>query len=58
MDGNEFVEDLRADKDISHIPVFVFSAVAGLLNVKGANGVLNKPGELNSLLKIVKIYCD
>ena len=57
MDGLEFMSIVKADKDLSPIPIFIHSAVANKENTVGAVGWIKKPADLETILTTVKNYC-
>jgi serine/threonine protein kinase/CheY-like chemotaxis protein len=57
MSGWELLERLRADPDLSGIPVVVVSAVVQNDEI-AASRVLKKPIELNMLLRVVEELCE
>jgi CheY-like chemotaxis protein len=57
MNGWEFSETLRADKNFASIPIVVVSAYKDRGCEIGAQGIIMKPVDLNILFSLVKKYC-
>jgi CheY-like chemotaxis protein len=57
MDGWEFSETLRADEELSTIPIVVVSAYTDRAVEIGAQEAIGKPVNLSTLFSLVKKYC-
>jgi CheY-like chemotaxis protein len=57
MDGWQFAEAIRLDSKLSSIPIVVITAFSEKAASVRANGMLKKPVNLDSLLKVVQQYC-
>jgi CheY-like chemotaxis protein len=57
MDGWEFSETLRADQELSTIPIVVVSAYTDRACEIGALEAIGKPVNLETLFSLVKKYC-
>ena len=59
MDGRAFIKEMRRSRDLSHIPVLVFSAHADLRAVArelGVAGCLTKPLQREQLVDVVASF--
>lgn len=57
MNGNEFLNVIEKDPELSKIPVVVVSAFTSRLNSAHARGMISKPVNLNQLLSITHQFC-
>lgn len=57
MNGWEFIEAKREEKDLADIPVVVLSASGRTQIPEGANAYFQKPIEVDALLKVAHDYC-
>lgn len=57
MNGQEFLECVMKDSYLAPIPVLIVSAIADKTNTKGAIGIIKKPVDIDTVLKIVDEYC-
>jgi CheY-like chemotaxis protein len=57
MNGWEFLDELRARPQLTHVPVVVHSSAPGGAPA-GATRVLSKPLQPERLLSVIREYCD
>jgi CheY-like chemotaxis protein len=57
MDGWGFIAAIQKDTAYSAIPVFVVTAFGDKAKTIHANGIINKPVDLDRLSEVVKTYC-
>jgi CheY-like chemotaxis protein len=57
MDGIEFISRVREAAALRGVPVILLTAAARIAAPPGVNGVLQKPVDLDDLLRTVKSHC-
>lgn len=57
MNGWEFVEEISKDLMLSTIPIVVVTAFSDKKTTPKTNDIIQKPIDLNALLKTVSKYC-
>jgi CheY-like chemotaxis protein len=59
MNGQQFLDHLRADPAVATIPVVVMTAAMPVLSapIDGADAMLAKPFELDDLLSVTERFC-
>lgn len=58
MNGWEFAEEISKDSNLSTIPIVLITAYGDRAKQVAAKGILKKPIDLDSLLKIVNQWCS
>ena len=63
MDGYEFLETVKADPDLSHIPIIIITALGQLEETikateLGANACITKPFSSSFLLEVINAHVE